>query len=114
MKKCKRCQEQKPLDDFYDNNKPGVKNPYCIPCVSVMRRAKTYDVTEEELLGWLKITECQICNIPVEGKEKHIDHCHDTGKIRGVLCRGCNQGIGNFNEDIRAILRAASYLYTKK
>ncbi len=39
-----------------------------------------------------------------------IDHCHKTGKIRGLLCRKCNTGIGLFDENIEFLLNAINYL----
>lgn len=39
-----------------------------------------------------------------------IDHCHATGKVRGILCRGCNTGLGSFREDHAALARAAAYI----
>ncbi len=39
-----------------------------------------------------------------------IDHDHETGKVRGLLCRACNQGLGCFREDIGNLTRAIEYL----
>lgn len=39
-----------------------------------------------------------------------VDHCHKTGKVRGLLCSGCNTGIGHFNEDPERIRRAIDYV----
>lgn len=39
-----------------------------------------------------------------------VDHCHKTGKVRGLLCRGCNVGIGNLGDDPELVLAAALYL----
>jgi recombination endonuclease VII len=40
----------------------------------------------------------------------HIDHCHDTGKVRGLLCQKCNLGIGHLKHDPEIIRSAISYL----
>lgn len=39
-----------------------------------------------------------------------VDHCHTTGKIRGLLCSYCNHGIGNFQDDTDRMMRAIKYL----
>lgn len=56
--------------------------------------------------------QCWICNSfqPV----LHVDHCHDTKKVRGVLCQKCNQGIGLFNENIETMNAAIEYLGKSK
>lgn len=52
---------------------------------------------------------CVICS--TESKEKlHIDHNHNTGKVRGLLCGNCNRGIGLFHDKIYLLLNAVSYL----
>lgn len=51
--------------------------------------------------------KCQICRT---GEAKHLDHCHATGKIRGMLCPKCNQGLGYFKDNREALLDAVRYL----
>lgn len=53
---------------------------------------------------------CAICK--KESKRWHIDHCHTTGRIRGVLCPLCNKGLGHFKDDPAALLAAIKYLKT--
>lgn len=54
---------------------------------------------------------CAICEPKPEREASlHVDHHHDTGVIRGILCLGCNQGIGQFQDDPELLERAAAYL----
>jgi len=40
----------------------------------------------------------------------HVDHCHKTGIIRGLLCHLCNTGIGKLGDDLPGLLKAVEYL----
>ena len=62
---------------------------------------------------------CAICLRPAEecrvrwqdtSSPLHVDHCHNTGKIRGLLCVECNQGLGRFRDSPAALRCAATYL----
>ncbi len=53
---------------------------------------------------------CEICGDKQTSKRLHVDHDHSTGKFRGVLCSGCNTGLGLFQEDIGRLLKAVQYL----
>lgn len=56
---------------------------------------------------------CGICkHPPATSKATHLDHCHSTGRIRGVLCASCNKGLGHFRDDPALIRTAAHYLET--
>lgn len=67
-----------------------------------------YDVTYRAVEG-----RCPIClnTFPPEGRNGLvIDHCHKTGKVRGLLCMRCNAGLGNFNDDPEVVTRALLWL----
>ena len=40
----------------------------------------------------------------------HIDHNHDTGKVRGLLCWLCNSGLGKFRDNFELLTKAANYI----
>lgn len=55
---------------------------------------------------------CAICskeNI-VKNKPLAVDHCHTTGKVRGLLCYHCNDGLGKFKDNINSLNYAVKYL----
>ncbi len=56
--------------------------------------------------------KCAICkSSDPGGKGKfHVDHCHETSRIRGLLCRGCNVGIGSLKHDSSILQAAIEYL----
>lgn len=54
------------------------------------------------------VKSCEICKLPYE--ELHVDHCHQTGKLRGMLCTRCNSGLGFFQDNTRFLEEAIFYL----
>jgi len=52
---------------------------------------------------------CAICGVPVD-LSSPLDHDHVTGKVRGVLCRGCNWGLGHFKDSTERLENAVIYL----
>lgn len=55
---------------------------------------------------------CDICSSPFDDKDYQpsVDHCHTTGKIRAILCRGCNSGMGHFKDNSERLRSAADYI----
>lgn len=73
---------------------------------------KSYGLSEEQLATLYEESggRCMICS-KVEGTRKHhIDHCHKTGKVRGLLCPSCNKGLGHFEDNIETMEKAIDYL----
>jgi hypothetical protein len=55
-----------------------------------------------------------VCAVCQEVKTLVVDHDHDTGKVRGLLCHGCNVGIGLLGDKSASVGRAARYLAEKE
>lgn len=55
---------------------------------------------------------CAICNAAKPGGNKgwHVDHCHTTGVVRGILCQRCNLMLGIAKDRPEVLLEAASYI----
>ena len=79
-----------------------------------------YNITPDDYCRmWLEQDGCcKICKGWYRGKTNGgsecitfcIDHCHDTGIVRGLLCRDCNTGLGHFNDNIIRLEEAIDYL----
>jgi hypothetical protein len=74
-----------------------------------------YGLTHEDYLRLLKEQDgkCAICrtdNPRQRSEHFHIDHNHETGEIRGLLCSPCNQGLGYFQENVEVMAKAIAYL----
>lgn len=73
-------------------------------------RLRTYGITPEEYAARIASQDgrCAICRQPMV--KPHVDHDHATGVVRGILCGGCNAGIGNFADDPLRLEAAIRYL----
>jgi hypothetical protein len=139
FKACILCNINKPLSEFHKNrNKDGRFN-VCKKCAYIRNNHIRKDPTHKErfkayrrsnaLVNRYGITleqyfsisnkqngKCLICNTIPDPNAEHkqrslnVDHCHKTGKIRGLLCHLCNRGIGLFKERIDLIEKALHYL----
>ena len=62
---------------------------------------------DEALAAWLAAESCAICG----GTNRlSVDHCHETGRVRGVLCTACNSALGRFGDDESGLGRALAYV----
>ncbi len=59
---------------------------------------------------------CAICGVDATTLRRSlcVDHCHQTGIVRGLLCDNCNVGISRFRDDCRLVQKALEYLQAKK
>lgn len=79
-----------------------------------LNRKRLYDITPEQYEAMLVAQDgrCAICRATEAGGKGgwHVDHCHDTGKIRGLLCNCCNLMLGHAQDDSARLLAAVEYL----
>lgn len=74
---------------------------------------RTYEISADEVDEMLESQNgrCAICGEkPDRLASMHVDHDHEHGHLRGLLCLNCNQGLGQFRDDPAMLLRAIVYL----
>lgn len=76
-----------------------------------VRRIRKYHLSENDYAEMLHTQEgvCAICH---KEQPEHIDHSHETGRVRGLLCGGCNRGIGNLRDN--PVVAYSAYEYLKR
>lgn len=84
--------------------------------VNFSKRRLRYGITPESYFTILKKQKygCAICGRTVHANKFHVDHDHNTRIVRGLLCCGCNWGLGNFGENQVALKNAIKYLRQAK
>ena len=72
---------------------------------------RSYGLTPEEYDALVVAQDgrCAICEDEL-GNGLYVDHDHATGRVRGLLCDDCNNGIADFGEDLDTMERASAYL----
>lgn len=110
-KYCKACHSWKPSSEFsiYRYSADGLAW-HCRECWRLQSRRYDWKLTQEEWDALVQKCDgrCTICRQP--SSRLDVDHCHDTGRIRGLLCPTCNRGLGQFKDDPRRLLSAIPYL----
>lgn len=132
MKICPKCNETKPLSEFYGKKKPS---GWCKKCdrerskayyaankekakeahkkwvsnnkdkVAFTKAKSAYGISKEEYESLEKV--CVICGSTTNLR---IDHSHQSGRVRGMLCDHCNKGLGFFKDNPTLLLRASDYI----
>lgn len=135
MKMCSKCGIQKHKTDFYKDSrsKQGLQS-MCKECFKKWQQSdigkktarkahltQQYNITLQEYDVMLKEQNncCAICGTDVENCDKGsgnhlaVDHCHTTGKVRGLLCASCNILLGKAKDSVPILQSAISYLKMK-
>jgi hypothetical protein len=140
MKQCAKCKEEKPFSEFWpDRRRPGKFTSRCKPCgrkSAQEYRASHPDLEkrrywanrdaerERHLVRKYGLTlhqyhemlarqdgRCAICKLEaLRHRFFDVDHCHQTGMVRGLLCTSCNRMLGHSGDNRSVLLAAAAYL----
>ena len=104
LRECSRCGEVKPIDEFYMQS--GTKRQSaCKVCSSIINRVNRYGLSFDRVKEMVSAF-CEACG---STENLHIDHCHDSGVVRGVLCHNCNTVLTKHMTP-EILRRLASYL----
>lgn len=124
---CKSCRKTE-ASDYYAENRAAIlakqKQSYHaadgVNKLKVSQRQReryfknSYGLTVEQLSQKAVEQEnkCEICEEELSDHwwKRHVDHCHTTGKVRGILCNDCNRGLGGFRDSMFALEKAIRYL----
>lgn len=76
----------------------------------IQKAMRQYGLDYEQAAIIAGHTSCDICGRDNGGRRMALDHCHASGKLRGLLCDGCNIGLGNFRDDPHLLRLARKYV----
>jgi hypothetical protein len=125
-KACSVCSRLLPLPAF--SKAKGKRKGRCAECKECRKEYKSqtrehnrwvtlyrlYGMTKEQFETTLKSQQgrCKICGTDTPGQHGVfvVDHCHETGKVRGLLCSRCNTSIGQMDHDPGKLQSAVKYL----
>lgn len=124
---CTACKIVKPVDEFYPR-KSGRPASRCKACVARgaadwikknQRRQREYNLKSKLGLTGAEVDamcdaqewKCKGCNRALlPGKGRHVDHCHESGLVRGILCQRCNMALGLLHDNPETLETLATYL----
>jgi hypothetical protein len=114
---CRKCESKQSMKRRTLRKEQDVEYAESLRLYERKRSLAKYGLTIEEYKFMLELQEgtCTICKTsPIENglfsATLVVDHDHETGKVRALLCNGCNQGLGMFKDNPNILDLAAAYL----
>ena len=125
---CSTCESEKPVSEFYKNSSRGRGYDYeCKDCSKISKKkaysseknkrnkiVSRYGISIDDYNVMFDVQNgcCAICNTHQSNLKRSlaVDHCHTSGKVRGLLCTICNTGIGQFKDSVVFLNSAIAYL----
>jgi hypothetical protein len=130
MRICTKCGQKRALAEFSIRTN-GRPSSWCKPCDNALSRdwrirnpekalqnsrrnslKRNYGLSLDEYDVLLEAQGglCAICGVPDEESKLSVDHCHETNRVRGLLCVTCNFALGHMKDDPDRLIAAAEYL----
>lgn len=112
---CRVCRTERPLHDYYVRSDTGAHRKVCKVCQIERQRYRQLGVCNvryDEMLVAQR-GACAVCGSTLNSSrytKLAVDHCHRTGKVRGLLCTNCNTMLGLAKDSPLRLRRAAEYL----
>ncbi|MCX4450726.1 endonuclease VII domain-containing protein [Streptomyces sp. NBC_01789] len=130
MKVCKQCGQAKPINGFHlRRSRPEGRDSTCRACRSDYARSRNaipeqkirarenslrlkygIGIADVEAMLEQQGGRCAICRTDQHPERFHVDHNHQTGEVRAMLCLSCNALLGHSREEVRVLLAAVDYL----
>ncbi len=131
---CTKCSTRKDITEFHWTRNQQHRRRTCKLCARERQKdvrhanpeqyklagqrrhlKRVYGITPEDYLALLDSQQgrCAICRDEFKetvDKVPHVDHCHTTGAVRGILCFTCNTALGKFRDDVDLLKSAIKYL----
>ena len=125
------CSKMKPIEEYYVRDKKTLRrHSECKECTKArLKRSnlknpmlkreyslkRMYGINQDDYNQMLTEQNdcCAICGTTEPGAKQTyfmVDHCHDTGEVRGLLCKSCNIALGEFKDDPSLLEKAVLYL----
>lgn len=141
FKNCTGCGESLPLNQFRSRggSKSHLKKSRCNTCLykqhkqwseenidkisiyrekdkwNLRKRCQRHNISVSEFMSVYNEQDCScaICKKEISIEDSAIDHNHDSGEFRGVLCKTCNRALGMFSDNPDVLMSAFNYLLDK-
>lgn len=112
LKRCRgECGALLPVSKFYRRSGSNGHRHACIRCMLQAKHGYSIDNETYDAFIIAQTGRCAICLVQFSDEVLPcVDHCHETKRVRGILCPGCNLGIGYLKDDPVRIRVAAEYV----
>lgn len=121
---CCGCNMFRSLSSFHGSIEKNTLSNKCRDCISANFLRYRYNISLSDFMELRKSQKdaCKICgchleiskNSSLRSKKVAVDHCHRTGRVRGLLCFACNTGLGHFRDDLTLLKSAIAYISTSE